>query len=40
VGLKMAAKQVSAVGSAEQRDRATAIVIEARRQLYDLLAKG
>jgi DNA-binding PadR family transcriptional regulator len=40
VGLKMAAKQVSAVGSPEQRDRATAIVIEARRQLYELLAKG
>jgi DNA-binding PadR family transcriptional regulator len=40
VGLKMAAKQVSAVGTPEQRERATAIVVEARRQIYELLAKG
>jgi len=40
VGLKMAAKQVATVGSPEQRTRAVAIVVEARRQIYDLLAKG
>jgi DNA-binding PadR family transcriptional regulator len=40
VGLKMAAKQVSAVGTAAQRERATEIVTEARRRLYELLAKG
>ncbi len=40
VGLKMAAKQVSTVGTPEQRERATTIVIEARRQIYELLAKG
>jgi DNA-binding PadR family transcriptional regulator len=40
VGLKMAAKQVSTVGTADQRERATAIVVEARRRLYELLAKG
>ena len=28
------------VGSPEQRTRAVAIVVEARRQIYDLLAKG
>jgi hypothetical protein len=36
----MAAKQVSAVGTAAQRERATEIVTEARRRLYELLAKG
>jgi DNA-binding PadR family transcriptional regulator len=40
VGLKMAAKQVSVAGSTEQRDKAVAIVGEARRQLYELLARG
>ena len=40
LGLKMAAKQVGVAGSPAQRDKAIAIVIEARRQLYDLLAKG
>jgi DNA-binding PadR family transcriptional regulator len=38
--LKMAAKQVATVGSAQQRERATEIIVDARRQLYDLLAKG
>jgi DNA-binding PadR family transcriptional regulator len=40
IGLKMAAKQVGLAGSPEQRDKAIAIVVEARRQLYELLAKG
>jgi DNA-binding PadR family transcriptional regulator len=40
VGLKMAAKQVASVASAVQCARAVEIVVEARRQLYDLLAKG
>jgi DNA-binding PadR family transcriptional regulator len=39
-GLKMAAKQVSAVGTPAQCERAVAIVVEARRQIYELLAKG
>jgi hypothetical protein len=38
--LKAAAKQVGAVGTADQVAKATAIVAEARRQVYDLLAKG
>jgi DNA-binding PadR family transcriptional regulator len=40
VGLKYAAKQINAVGSRPQRIRATAIVLAARRQLYELLAEG
>jgi len=40
ISLKLAARQVGAAGTPEQRDRAVAIVVEARRQLYDLLAKG
>jgi DNA-binding PadR family transcriptional regulator len=40
VGLKMAAKQIGVAGSPEQREKATAIVVEARRQIYELLAKG
>jgi DNA-binding PadR family transcriptional regulator len=40
VGLKLAAKQIALAGSPEQRDRAVAIVVEARRQIYELLAKG
>jgi len=40
VGLKMAAKQVASVASTVQCARAVEIVVEARRQLYDLLAKG
>jgi DNA-binding PadR family transcriptional regulator len=38
--LKFAAKQVGAVGTAGQVARATAIFVEARRQVYELLAKG
>jgi DNA-binding PadR family transcriptional regulator len=38
VALKMAAKQVAAVGTTDQQSRAAAIVVEARRKLYDLLA--
>jgi DNA-binding PadR family transcriptional regulator len=38
--LKSAAKQVAAVGTADQVARATTIVVEARRQVYELLAKG
>ena len=38
VALKMAAKQVAAVGTTDQQSRATAVVVEARRKLYDLLA--
>jgi len=40
LALKLAAKQVSTVGTPEQVARATAIVVEARRQVYELLAKG
>jgi DNA-binding PadR family transcriptional regulator len=40
VGLKMAAKQIGAVGSSEQQTRAVEIVVDARRRLYELLAKG
>jgi hypothetical protein len=40
LGLKMAAKQVAAVGTPEQRERATALVIETRRRIYELLANG
>jgi len=38
--LKFAAKQVGAIGNADQIARATVIVVEARRQVYDLLAKA
>jgi DNA-binding PadR family transcriptional regulator len=38
--LKMAAKQIGTVGTPEQYARATAIVVEARRKLYELLAQG
>ena len=38
--LKLAARQVSSAGNEEQRQKARAIVIEARRQLYEILAKG
>lgn len=38
--LKMAAKQVATAGSVGQRTRAVAIVNDARRQIYELLAKG
>jgi DNA-binding PadR family transcriptional regulator len=40
LGLKMAARQVGVAGTVEQRDKAIAIVMEARRQLYELLAGG
>jgi DNA-binding PadR family transcriptional regulator len=40
VALKMAAKQIGTVGSAEQHAHAIEIVVDARRRLYDLLAKG
>jgi DNA-binding PadR family transcriptional regulator len=38
--LKLAARQVSSAGSEAQRLKAREIVVEARRQLYELLAKG
>jgi DNA-binding PadR family transcriptional regulator len=38
--LKQAIRQVMTVGTAEQCTRAQAIVVEARRQVYELLAKG
>ena len=39
-GLKLAARQVYSAGNEEQRQKARAIIVEARRQLYELLAKG
>jgi DNA-binding PadR family transcriptional regulator len=38
--LKQAARQVASVGTTEQREQATAIIVDARRRLYELLAKG
>lgn len=38
--LKMAVKQVAAVGSPAQRKEAVAILQESRRRIYELLAKG
>jgi DNA-binding PadR family transcriptional regulator len=38
--LKGAAKQVAVVGDAAQIARATTIITDARRQVYELLAKG
>jgi len=40
LALKMAAKQIAAVGSDEQLAEAAKIVVDARRKLYELLAKG
>jgi len=40
VGLKLAAKQIGVAGTPEQRERAIAIVVEARRQIYELLARA
>jgi DNA-binding PadR family transcriptional regulator len=40
VQLKLAAKQISAVGNAQHREAAIAVVNEARARLYELLAKG
>jgi DNA-binding PadR family transcriptional regulator len=39
-GLKMAARQVVAVGTPEQHAQAVEIVVAARRRVYELLAKG
>jgi DNA-binding PadR family transcriptional regulator len=38
--LKLAVKQIAGAGTAEQCQRAKAIVVEARRQIYALLAQG
>lgn len=38
--LKDAARQLGSVGTSAQVARATEIVVEARRQMYELLAKG
>jgi hypothetical protein len=38
--LKLAARQIGAAGSAEQQAQALDILVDARRRLYDLLAKG
>jgi len=40
VALRMAVRQVGAVGTTEQRARAKTIIDEARRQIYELLAKA
>ncbi|HET9988582.1 MAG TPA: PadR family transcriptional regulator [Kofleriaceae bacterium] len=40
LALKLAAKQVGAIGTAEQVAHATSIVVAARRQVYELLAKS
>jgi DNA-binding PadR family transcriptional regulator len=40
VAIKLAAKQIAAVGTSEQRERAVDILVDARRRLYELLAKG
>jgi DNA-binding PadR family transcriptional regulator len=39
-GLKMAVKQVAAVGTADQCAKVKAIVAEARSRIYELLAQG
>jgi hypothetical protein len=39
VALKMAAKQIGTVGSVEQQAQAVEIVVDARRRLYEILAK-
>lgn len=38
--LKLAARQIAAAGTTDQRDRAVAIIVDARRRIYELLAKG
>jgi DNA-binding PadR family transcriptional regulator len=38
--VRMAIKQIVLVGTAEQRASATAVLVEARRKIYDLLAAG
>jgi DNA-binding PadR family transcriptional regulator len=40
VGLKLAARQIAAAATTEQRSAAVAIIVDARRRLYELLAKG
>jgi DNA-binding PadR family transcriptional regulator len=40
IAIRMAAKQITTVGTPEQHARAKDILVEARRQLYDLLANG
>jgi DNA-binding PadR family transcriptional regulator len=40
LALKLAAKQVAAIGNADQVAKTTTIVVEARRQVYELLAKS
>lgn len=40
MALKLAARQVGEIGSADQVARATTILVEARRQVYALLAQG
>lgn len=38
--VRMAAKQISIAGNEDQRRRARAILADARKQIYELLAKG
>jgi DNA-binding PadR family transcriptional regulator len=38
--LRSAARQIAAVGTSDQVARATTLIVEARRQVYELLAKG
>jgi hypothetical protein len=40
VALKMATKQIAAVGSPAQITQTVQILVDARRRLYELLAKG
>jgi DNA-binding PadR family transcriptional regulator len=40
IALRMAVRQVGEVGTAEQCAKVKAIVVEARRQVYELLAKA
>lgn len=40
LALRLAAKQIAMVGSAEQRERAATIVTDARRKLYELLVEA
>ncbi len=40
LALKLAVKQIAEVGTNEQRQVVTALLIDARRRIYELLAKG
>jgi DNA-binding PadR family transcriptional regulator len=40
LALKLAARQIGAIGTADQVARATAIVVAARREVYELLAQS